>query len=204
MKEMGVPGGRRAYIMSNCLDEVKATQAAAFFLRSAQGQNITKYRKLVRLMYLADREALVRLGNKITHGRHCSLPDGPVISEVNDLLTDSDYAHKYQEQGYWSEHIICTRENGVSLLHDPGTGRLAASHIAILECVVGKYGELSDDELGKITHLLPEYDQPEGKWRVSTIEPAKTLRNGAFTAEQAEGIARENEAYDFFRQLVKQ
>jgi len=190
--------------MHTSLDEVKATQAAAFFLRSAQGQNITKYRKLVRLMYLADREALVRLGNKITHGKHCSLPDGPVISEVNDLLSGSDYAYKYQEQGYWSKHIICTRNNGVSLLDDPGTGRLAASHIAILEYIANEYGELSDDELGAITHSLPEYDAPEGKRRASTIAPARTLMKGAFTAEQAKGIARENEAYNFFRRLVKQ
>ena len=197
------PGSRRKHTMRTSLDEVKATQAAAYLLGPTPGSKFDMFRKLVRLMYLADREALARLGFSITRGQHCSLPDGPVISEVNDLLSGSTYKHKYVSGGYWDDHIACTRDDGVQVLKDPGVGRLSASNILILDDIKKQYGSLSDDELGKITHVLPEYDAPDGKTSTK-IQAERTLQSGGFTSAQAESIAEEAKARNHFRQLVNQ
>jgi len=190
--------------MRSSLDEVKATQAAAYLLGSTQGSKFGMYRKLVRLMYLADREALARFGFSITRGAHCSLPDGPVISEVKDLLTDSTYKHKYKSLGYWSDHITCTRDDGVQVANDPGVGRLSASNILVLDDIKEKYGSLSDSQLGNITHKLPEYDEPTDRKNPTRIKAERTLASGVFTSAQAKSIAEEAKARNHFRQLVNQ
>lgn len=43
-------------------DEMKATQAAALFLELAGGRE--NYTKLIKLLYLLDREALIRQGHR--------------------------------------------------------------------------------------------------------------------------------------------
>ena len=73
---MGVP--------QRVLDERRATQVAAFFLKEAGGKMSAT--KLDKLVYLADREALIKLGYTITKGTHVSLADGPAVCEVHDLL----------------------------------------------------------------------------------------------------------------------
>jgi len=190
--------------MHTSLDEVKTTQAAAYLLGSVPGSMFDRYRKLVRLMYLADREAIAKLGFSITHGKHWSLPDGPVVSEVNDLLSDSAYEHKYTSSGYWDTYIACTRESGVAVLKNPGTGRLSAAHIRILKAIRKRYGSMSDDELGKVTHALPEYDEIEEGERPKKIAIERTLESGGFEKGKAERIAQEVEARDWFRELINQ
>jgi len=188
--------------MRACFDEVKMTQAAAFFLRLAPDHKYRKYRKLVRLMYLADRESLTQLGYSITKGKHYSLPQGPVVSEVNDLLTGNHSAEALTT-GYWGKHILCDKQNGVRMIRDPGTGRLGASHIRILERIANEFGTMTDDELGEVTHALPEYRYPGAGGRIP-IAATTILGLGNFAVEQVEGIVQENEALDFLRQLSRQ
>ncbi len=55
-------GGKR---MSNIkFDEVRATQAAAVLLKLAGGQ--MNYTKLIKLLYLADKQTLARVGKPLT------------------------------------------------------------------------------------------------------------------------------------------
>jgi hypothetical protein len=59
-------------------DERKATEAAAYLLRLRGGR--MSYLKLIKLLYLADREALSRWGFSVTNDRHVSMPHGPHAS----------------------------------------------------------------------------------------------------------------------------
>src|SRR6266550_2908318 len=62
----------------------KATESACEFLERAGGQiNIMK---LVKLLYLLDRLSLDRRGVPVVGGDYLSMRNGPVISEVMDLL----------------------------------------------------------------------------------------------------------------------
>ena len=53
--------------------EEKATQVAALFLRLNGGK--IDYGKLMDLMYLAEREALIRWGRPITFDKLVNIPD---------------------------------------------------------------------------------------------------------------------------------
>jgi hypothetical protein len=54
-------------------DEKKALQAAAYLLKLNGGT--MDYRKLVTLMYLADRELLITIGRTITGDEMVNIPD---------------------------------------------------------------------------------------------------------------------------------
>src|SRR5258708_7325249 len=60
-------------------------------LITLSGGQINKM-KLIKLMYLIDREALVRWGEPITGDRMLSIPYGPVLSNTLDLLNFGDSA----------------------------------------------------------------------------------------------------------------
>ena len=68
-------------------DERKAAQAASVLLDRHEGR--MPYIKLLKLLYLADREALIETGLPITGDRFVSLKFGPVLSRVLDLIKDS-------------------------------------------------------------------------------------------------------------------
>src|SRR5207249_3792384 len=69
-------------------NERKATQAAAHLLRLRGGS--MSYLKLIKLLYLADREALLRWGRPISTDCYMAMDRGPVLSRVLDLATDGE------------------------------------------------------------------------------------------------------------------
>src|ERR1039457_6692110 len=70
--------------MKLLFNEAKATQAATQFLRLRGGR--ISYIKLIKLLYLADREALIRWGRPITTDCYVSMDVGPVVSRIYDLI----------------------------------------------------------------------------------------------------------------------
>lgn len=59
---------------------MKATQAAALFLKLAQGP--LNYMALIKLLYKADREAIRRWGLPITTDAYAAMKLGPVTSRA--------------------------------------------------------------------------------------------------------------------------
>jgi hypothetical protein len=79
--------------------EDKATQAAARLLKLRGGA--MSHLKLIKLLYLAERASLVRLGRPLTDDSCASLPHGPVLSATLDRINT---AEAYRD-GYWDLHI---------------------------------------------------------------------------------------------------
>lgn len=67
-------------------NERRATEAAARF-RKLRGNRMS-YLKLIKLLYLLDREALLRWGRPVTTDRYVSMDNGPVVSRVYDLIRE--------------------------------------------------------------------------------------------------------------------
>src|ERR1700712_384885 len=95
-------------------NEAKATQAAARLLRNRGGR--MSYMKLIKLLYLADREALARWGRPITTDSYVSMKHGPVLSGVLNLITDGE--DPAAGQTFWSRHISEPEHFEVSLRED--------------------------------------------------------------------------------------
>ncbi|HEV8430339.1 MAG TPA: Panacea domain-containing protein, partial [Pyrinomonadaceae bacterium] len=77
--------GRKVPVKSK-FDETKTAQLAGVLLQLRGGR--MHYMKLIKLMYLVDRAALLRWGSPITFDNYVSMPHGPVLSSTLDLINE--------------------------------------------------------------------------------------------------------------------
>lgn len=138
-------------------NERKATQAAALLLRLRGGR--MSYMKLVKLLYLADREALLRWGRPISTDRHVSMDRGPVLSRVLELATEGGDPG---EPSAWSASISAPGNYEVALKADAGDDELSEAEISLIGEVFAEHGAKSRWELVHFTHTLPEWIDPRG------------------------------------------
>lgn len=165
-------------------NEVKATQAAARLLRSRGGR--MSYMKLIKLMYLADREALARWGRPITMDTYVSMDKGPVLSHVLDRINEGPSP---DDPSFWAQHIVSVGNYEVELSEDPAGEALSEAEDEILDEVFAKHGHLTRWKMVDLVHTLPEWTDPNGG--AAPIRYADILR--AQNKNQAEIEAIESE-----------
>lgn len=138
-------------------DELKTTQLVARLLeRSGGTQNVLK---LVKLVYLADRRALVLGGRLITQDRLVSMPHGPVNSATLNLINDE---RAPAERTVWHSHISERKGYEVSLLRQAGVSALSRFEVEIIDQVFAEFGHIEKFALRDMTHELPEWCDPHG------------------------------------------
>lgn len=157
------------------------------------------YLKLLKLLYLADREAFLRLGRPITYDRYCSMKEGPVLSRTYDLIryeTPPD-----EKPSYWRQHISePLREWEVELRHaDPPHDQLSAAELSILDDVFKQWGRKSRWDVRDYTHTLPEYKETTGS---IPIQLRDILLAQGFSEEDARAVIEEMWEVDQARQLL--
>ncbi len=137
-------------------NEAKATQAAAFFLKLRGGR--MHYIKLIKLLYLADRESLLRWGLPFTTDRHVSMDNGPVLSRILNLITDDI------PKPVWSAYISAPLgEYEIQLIKDAPTDQLSKAEEKLMAEIFDKFGHMNRWELiDKVMHKLPEWQNPCG------------------------------------------
>jgi uncharacterized phage-associated protein len=137
--------------------EDKTTQAAALLLK-LHGRKMS-HMKLLKLLYLADREALLAWGRPITFDWYYALPHGPVLSfTLNNINSDADPDHP----SYWHSYISERRDHEVALLKDAPNDQLSPAEVQLLEGIFREYGHLDKWQLRDHCHTLPEWRDPEG------------------------------------------
>ena len=137
-----------------------ATQIAAYFLLREGGTMATL--KLMKLMYLADRDYLLKYGSLLTGDAYASLPHGPVLSQTlnaarlgidqnwNGMIEDiGGYRKKKKNRDISVDDLDC----------------LSKASTGILDSVYDEYGNLDAFKLRDLTHtkeLCPEWQNPHG------------------------------------------
>lgn len=144
--------------MTSQLNEAKAAQAAALFLHFGSGR--MSYMKLIKLLYLADREALLRWGRPITGDTYVSMSRGPVLSEVLNLITEGSVRG---ESHVWSDYISEPSGYDVTLRTDGRTDELSRAEEKVIREVFERYGHIDKWDLVELLHqILPEWTDPKG------------------------------------------
>jgi uncharacterized phage-associated protein len=182
--------------MSIRFREDRATQAAALLLR-LRGHPMS-YLKLLKLLYLADRQALLSLGRPITHDRFVSMQYGPVLSHTLDLISTEPEPDAWS---YWHTYISAPRDWEVSLLTDAPVDQLSRAEEGILHQVFDKFGHWGRWELVDYTHSLPEYEDSHGSSIPIPIH--RLLVAGGKTEDDAAAIVRALEAEEDMSQLLE-
>jgi len=143
-------------------NEQKAAQIAAWFLSQAGGR--MPHLKLMKLMYLADREAMRQYGFPMTGARFVSMPHGPVLS--NTLSHINDEAPSNQLDG-WDSWISDKEDHVVALVRDTSEALdlLSRANLNVLLATWTQFGRMSKYEIRDYTHNpenCPEWKDPAG------------------------------------------
>lgn len=143
-------------------DELKTAQAAAYLLRRAEGS--LPYIKLLKLLYLAERQSFRQFGTPLTGDNLVSMTHGPVLSQTYDHLKGA----RRSCPGGW-ETWVADQANYMVGLTEYGRqagerdfGDLSRSDRAVLDQVWAQFGRMDKWALVDYTHTLPEWEDPNG------------------------------------------
>lgn len=178
--------------MQFVFNERKAGQAAAWLLRRHDG--VMPYLSLIKLLYLADRRALIETGYPITGDRPVSMPHGPVLSRVYGLV-------KGANSTAWHEFVTPPDGWDVRAAGCEEIGKLSEYETDILDEVDEKFGSLHRWELRNLTHALPEWQDPRGS--SVEIDPAVVLRAEGVSEEDIKEFAAQAEAIRAFEAIFR-
>lgn len=170
-------------------NEQKAAQIAAWFLSRQEGR--MPHLKLMKLMYLADRQAMLTHGFPMTGDRFVAMPHGPVLSltlsHINDEAPSS--------VGGWDSWISDKADFVVALARETPTredlDELSDADLAVMADIWSRFGHMTKYQIRDYTHdpaNCPEWTDPKGS---SNPIPFKTvfLRHG-FAESEADAMAR--------------
>jgi|HubBroStandDraft_1064217.scaffolds.fasta_scaffold306041_2 uncharacterized phage-associated protein len=127
----------------------KAVQAMAFFVERLR--EVEKI-KLVKLVFLSDRQHFIHTGAPITGDRQVAMPYGPVPSATLDAINGclpscEDAVFRY----------INVKNNKITLKKSPGRDALSPQEVATLEKVLKTHGATEAWALARETERLQEY-----------------------------------------------
>jgi len=164
----------------------KAGQIAGYFLGRAGGA--MPHMKLIKLMYLADRQALKDHGYTVSGDSPYSMNNGPVLSATLDHINGEVQS---SEDG-WDSWVSDRENHRVQLARSAPTrddlNEISDAEIEVLAKVWADFGRMDQYELSEYTHkCCPEWNHPDGS---STRIPFDSiLRAVGWTAEAAESAA---------------
>jgi uncharacterized phage-associated protein len=135
--------------------EEKTTQAAALLI-NLSGRRLN-YTKLIKLLYLADRESLKLWERPISGDSYVSMHLGPVLSRIYDLI---NYEEDPDNKRYWYRFIL-KNEYDVSLIHDAPFDELSKREIDLLERIFSKYKGYNWKKMVDVCHeICREWKDP--------------------------------------------
>ena len=176
-------------------DERKTTAAAAYLLDKASGG--MPYIKLIKLLYLADRESWRRYDRPITGDRYVSMNFGPVLSATYDLLRREDTTTGGSP---WSR-TITTAGYEARLLGSADLGPLSDAEIEILDEVYQLTEKMDRWRLCDLTHSFPEWKDPEGS--SVPILPEEILKALGKSEEEIDVARQEAAERQRFQQIFQ-
>jgi len=169
----------------------KTTQAVAFFLRRSGPSRTANYMRLIKLLYIADRESLKETGRPITGDHVVAMERGPVLSRLYNLIKDTA-----PDSIEWDKFI--ERDNyNIRLISEPGNSELCRYEINKLQEIWDRYRGDDEFDLVKITHEFTEWKKNDPGTSSKQI-PLSDILEAVGRKDDIEKIEREaNESAAF-------
>ena len=178
-------------------NERKAVQAAGHLITQCGGE--MNYMALIKLLYLIDRESLLRFGRPVTGDAVVAMKRGPVLSAIFDRVSQKK---QHLPKSAWhnfiprpAPYVYTVRFSGL-----PDTGALSEAEVALVDEIFAKYRNLSEDELVDLTHQLPEWSDPGKSSKPIPFEAI--LRAGKVREADIRAIRREAAADDYLESVL--
>jgi uncharacterized phage-associated protein len=168
----------------------KTAQAAAVLLKAANG-NRMRHIRLLKLLYLADRESIRDTGFPITGDDAYAMMHGPVLSKTYDLIKG-----KGADAAVWTQWIRKVGRWDVQLAADPGWRKLSRYEMRKLGEVAKRYAGAGDWEIvDRLHEELPEwrsaYRHDDSSHRISEADILAAVGRG----DQVQDVLAEARAH---------
>jgi uncharacterized phage-associated protein len=163
----------------------KALQSAAVLLER-DGNRMGRIR-LLKLLYIAERELLAETARPLTGDRAMAMQHGPVLSHVYDLIKG-----EAARAGEW-DHYIHSDGHAVELRIEPARGKLSRREIEKLIEVSDRCRNIDDWELSETTHEFDEWSR-NYKEGGSTLIPWRDVLSAQGKEDLVEIAEREESA----------
>jgi uncharacterized phage-associated protein len=136
--------------MAQPLDVRKIIQAIAVLLHSDRCHRMS-YLRLLKLLYIADRESWAQTGHGMFGDKVVAMKHGPVLSGVYYLVESN-----HPESAIWNEFL---RKDGyqLELIDDPGTGELSPYEENKLREIAERFKDADEWDVVNVTHTFPEW-----------------------------------------------
>ena len=172
----------------------KAIQAVAFLLRRERGHRMN-YMRLLKVLYMAEREILAESGKPLTGSRVVAMQRGPVLEDLLKLIRGEHYAVPQ-----WSPFIQVDRYH-LEMISDPGSGLLSKFVARKLEEVAKKYDDCDEWAMVAVTHSLPEWkrnDPGESSKDIPLLDILEAIGRGTDIDKIIAGAQEDARARNFF------
>ncbi len=182
----------------SAFDPIKTTQAAGLLI-SLHGGNITRLR-LLKLLYIADRECLAETLRPITWDSAVAMDNGPVLSNTYDLIKGTG-----PSGGDWDRHIRALGSRCMTLVSDADVDRLSRHEMNKLRDVAKRFDELDDYELADYTHDFQEWIQNKpDKGTCNPISFDDRLAGAGLGDDEKQRIIRDRTEDIAFAQMIQE
>jgi uncharacterized phage-associated protein len=165
----------------------KTIQASAILLKAEPTKRMSRLR-LLKLLYISDRESLTQRARPITGDQPVAMNNGPVLTNTYNLIKGEDYLSTQ-----WEKYID-TQGRDVVLISDPGVGDLSRYEIAKLHDVTQKFQHSNDWEVADFTHTFDEWIKNEPPKGSSKTIPVEDILAATGTLQLKENIAADSAA----------
>ena len=174
----------RRVIVSSQYREDKAIEVASLFLKKEGGR--INYTKLIKLMYVLEREAILKWGVPVTCDDYYSLDNGPILSNTLDNITGKTYTTNTSST--WEDYIV--REGyDVILQNSPPLLKLNRAEVSLIDDIYSRLGHLTYGQLIDWVHdpqNVPEWRHPQGSR--FPIQLKTILKNGDYTDSNIKAV----------------
>jgi len=174
----------------------KAVQAVAFLLRRERGHRMN-YMRLLKVLYLAEREILAESGKPLTGSRVVAMQRGPVLEDLLKLVRGEHYAISK-----WSPFIQVDKYT-LEMATDPGSGLLSRFVVRKLTEVADRYQDYDEWDMVEETHKLPEWTRNnpgESSREIPLLHILEALGLDREIDKIVANAREDDRARDFFRE----
>ncbi len=188
-------GARLLYTrpMSFRFDITKATEVACDLIRREGG--VMNIMKMIKLVYALDRLSIQRRRIPVVGGTYFSLPNGPITSELLDLINSGGLWG--EDECRWEEFISDRQNHEIGLRGaEIGTDHLAPSELKLISEIYAELGDKDQWQLRDWSHERCEEWTPMARGR-DRIPVAKMARAVGLNDEQIQQIEQDAEELNF-------
>jgi hypothetical protein len=153
------------------------------------------YTIMIKMLYLADKEALKGSLQTITGDTYVSMDNGPVLSRLYDLIKGRCRRDNGEAQNLWNSRFTKDGYDLVAVSDRIPQSELSVFETRILDRIYGQYKDYGWREMIDYVHKnCPEWKDPNGS--AIDIHPEEILESIGKSPEEIDWILAETRAFE--------